>query len=132
MMKQSSAVLTILLAVLLFSPGCKSPEHTAFVATASVTQLADAAIGAFAEYRQTHEVPLETVLQVRKIASQYKAAVVSAEIAQRTYSRVKGTLAETDARARAEAALQAADAAAQAVIQVIYAIHPELKPKATP
>ncbi len=71
--------------------GCASPERAALNTIGTVGHTADAAIGAYSVYIETHDVPREEILQVRRTV---KAYILSLEVARKAvteYKAGKGT-----------------------------------------
>jgi hypothetical protein len=117
-------LISILFASLLV--GCQSPEHAAYVATTSVIQTADAAIGAFDRWIQENPVDIEDVRRVRKVALEFQAARDIARAAQRTAFQNKDGIGKEPAEQQALAGIDSAEKAALAVTQLIRSIAPAL------
>lgn len=96
--------------------GCKSAEHSAYVAAGSVFATADAAIGAYNDYRKTHDVPKSQVIEVRRAVKAYVEAVSAAREATNAWKTGQGSKDAVDIL------LDAVTAASANVIQLVQII----------
>lgn len=107
--------------------GCKSADRAAYVAVGTVGTTADAAIGAYNEYRRTHDVPTEQVLKVRDVVLVYTKAIEAARAAKN--AQAAAVAAEDPeslklANAQVEVALRAIEGSSAHVVDLINSIIP--------
>lgn len=120
-MKRQIQILLLSLALaagLLNGTGCQtSPQNTAYATVGSVGSLADAAIGAYADYIKTHLVPPEQIQHVRAAVQSYVNAMEAMRFAVAAYQ----TQAD---QPKLDAALAAASAASAQIVTLINSIVP--------